>query len=145
MPIHPATKIFRRRNAMRSSGKCVRLRKSHGFAMGKSLLPPDAPGLKSSSVSIQCAQIMEPMCHSPRYAIPRTIKAWQYFYPVNGSAAAFSPDSTIWLDKPAKVVFAESIPLGNGRLGAMDFGGIVKTKRIALNEDSLVVRLGAEC
>jgi len=48
---------------------------------------------------------------------------------------AFSPDSTLWLDKPAKV-FTESIPLGNGRLGAMDFGGI-EDERVALNEDSL--------
>jgi alpha-L-fucosidase 2 len=47
----------------------------------------------------------------------------------------FSPDTTIWLDKPAKV-FTESLPLGNGRLGAMDFGG-VENERVALNEDSL--------
>ncbi|HEX4343466.1 MAG TPA: glycoside hydrolase family 95 protein, partial [Verrucomicrobiae bacterium] len=51
------------------------------------------------------------------------------------ATAAFLPDSTIWLDQPAKV-FTESIPLGNGRLGAMDFGG-VENERIALNEDSL--------
>jgi len=51
------------------------------------------------------------------------------------TAFAFSPDMTVWLDKPAKV-FTESIPLGNGRLGAMDFGG-VENERVALNEDSL--------
>lgn len=50
-------------------------------------------------------------------------------------ALAFSPDTTVWLDCPAKV-FTESIPLGNGRLGAMDFGGI-ENERIVLNEDSL--------
>jgi alpha-L-fucosidase 2 len=54
---------------------------------------------------------------------------------VASPAEAFSPDSTIWLDKPAKV-FTESLPLGNGRLGAMDFGGI-EDERVALNEDSL--------
>src|ERR1700722_1770172 len=48
---------------------------------------------------------------------------------------AFSPDTTVWLDQPAQV-FTESTPLGNGRLGAMDFGGIEKD-RVALNEDSL--------
>src|ERR1700730_16004420 len=48
---------------------------------------------------------------------------------------AASPAETIWLDAPAKV-FTESLPLGNGRLGAMDFGGI-ENERIALNEDSL--------
>jgi alpha-L-fucosidase 2 len=48
---------------------------------------------------------------------------------------ASSPDTTLWLDTPAKA-FTESLPLGNGRLGAMDFGG-VENERIALNEDSL--------
>lgn len=51
------------------------------------------------------------------------------------TAFAFSPDMTIWFDQPAKV-FTESLPLGNGRLGAMDFGG-VEEERIVLNEDSL--------
>lgn len=51
------------------------------------------------------------------------------------SARAFSPDTTIWLERPAKV-FTESLPLGNGRLGAMDFGGI-EDERVVLNEDSL--------
>ena len=50
-------------------------------------------------------------------------------------AFAFSPDTSIWLDKPAKV-FTESTPLGNGRLGALDYGG-TETEEIALNEDSL--------
>ena len=54
---------------------------------------------------------------------------------VSFTALAFSPDTTIWLDQPAKA-FTESIPLGNGRLGAMDFGGVTD-ERIALNEDSL--------
>ena len=48
---------------------------------------------------------------------------------------AFSPDTTVWLDRPARN-FTESCPLGNGRLGAMDFGG-VESERIALNEDTL--------
>jgi alpha-L-fucosidase 2 len=48
---------------------------------------------------------------------------------------AVAPDTTVWLAKPAKN-FLESTPLGNGRLGAMDFGGI-EDERIALNEDSL--------
>src|SRR5271167_112094 len=51
------------------------------------------------------------------------------------SSFAFSPDTTVWLGQPAKV-FTESTPLGNGRLGAMDFGGIEKD-RVVLNEDSL--------
>lgn len=42
---------------------------------------------------------------------------------------------TLIFDKPA-AAFTQSIPLGNGRLGAMVFGGI-DTERIALNEITL--------
>ena len=42
---------------------------------------------------------------------------------------------SVWFVNPARS-FHESCPLGNGRLGAMDFGG-VGTERIALNESSL--------
>lgn len=53
------------------------------------------------------------------------------------ASAAFggAPDTTIWFDTAAKN-FMESCPLGNGRLGAMDFGGVTD-ERVALNEDSL--------
>jgi alpha-L-fucosidase 2 len=44
-------------------------------------------------------------------------------------------DTTIWFDAPAKN-FMESCPLGNGRLGAMVFGG-VNEERVVLNESSL--------
>jgi alpha-L-fucosidase 2 len=44
-------------------------------------------------------------------------------------------ETTIWFDAPAKD-FTESSPMGNGRLGAMMFGG-VNEERIVLNESSL--------
>ena len=44
-------------------------------------------------------------------------------------------ETTIWFDAPAKN-FTESSPLGNGRLGAMMFGG-VDDERIVLNESSV--------
>jgi alpha-L-fucosidase 2 len=44
-------------------------------------------------------------------------------------------EATIWFDAPAKN-FTESSPLGNGRLGAMMFGG-VDEERIVLNESSV--------
>ena len=44
-------------------------------------------------------------------------------------------ETTIWFDSPAKS-FTESSPLGNGRLGAMMFGG-VDEERIVLNESSV--------
>jgi len=44
-------------------------------------------------------------------------------------------ETTIWFDAPAKN-FTESSPMGNGRLGAMMFGG-VDDERIVLNESSV--------
>jgi len=44
-------------------------------------------------------------------------------------------ETTIWFDAPAKN-FTESLPLGNGRLGAMMMGG-VDNERIILNESSV--------
>jgi len=41
----------------------------------------------------------------------------------------------LWYDKPAKY-WVEALPIGNGRLGAMVFGGVAR-ERIQLNEDSL--------
>ncbi|MBL8241087.1 MAG: glycoside hydrolase family 95 protein [Bryobacterales bacterium] len=42
---------------------------------------------------------------------------------------------TLWYRQPAKT-WTEALPVGNGRLGAMVFGG-VETERIQLNEDTL--------
>ena len=46
-----------------------------------------------------------------------------------------SPETTIWFDTPAND-YTESSPMGNGRLGAMMFGG-VDEERIVLNESSV--------
>lgn len=43
--------------------------------------------------------------------------------------------TTVWFDNPAKS-FHQSAPLGNGRIGAMVFGG-VDEERIVLNESSI--------
>jgi alpha-L-fucosidase 2 len=48
---------------------------------------------------------------------------------------SFAPETLIWFDAPA-ANFTESTPLGNGRLGAMMFGG-VNEERIVLNESSV--------
>ncbi len=47
----------------------------------------------------------------------------------------FLSDLLIWFDSPA-TVFTQSLPLGNGRLGAMVFGGVGE-ERIVLNEGTL--------
>jgi alpha-L-fucosidase 2 len=44
-------------------------------------------------------------------------------------------DLMLWYTKPA-VTWTEALPVGNGRLGAMVFGG-VSTERLQLNEDTL--------
>ena len=44
-------------------------------------------------------------------------------------------DLSLWYRRPAKV-WTEAVPIGNGRLGAMIFGGI-EGERIQLNEDTL--------
>ena len=50
-------------------------------------------------------------------------------------AATGVPDLLMWFDAPA-TQFTQSLPLGNGRLGAMVFGGVTE-ERIVLNESSL--------
>ena len=42
---------------------------------------------------------------------------------------------TLWFRQPAKV-WTEALPVGDGRIGAMVFGG-VRTERIQLNEHTL--------
>jgi hypothetical protein len=53
------------------------------------------------------------------------------------SAKADAPEGSyvLWYDRPASY-WTEALPLGNGRLGAMVFGGI-KKELIQLNEDTL--------
>ena len=50
-------------------------------------------------------------------------------------AANSTTDLILWFDSPA-TQFTQSLPLGNGRLGAMVFGGVAQ-ERIVLNESSL--------
>lgn len=52
-----------------------------------------------------------------------------------GAAAAPSEPLSLWYRLPAKV-WTEALPIGNGRLGAMVFGG-VSQERLQLNEDTI--------
>jgi alpha-L-fucosidase 2 len=55
---------------------------------------------------------------------------------IAGLGAEGAPPTTeLWYDRPA-VAWTEALPIGNGRLAAMVFGG-VETERLALNEDTL--------
>jgi len=52
------------------------------------------------------------------------------------ASSASAQDLKLWYDKPARNWPAEALPLGNGRLGCMLFGGATR-ERIQFNEDSL--------
>ncbi len=53
------------------------------------------------------------------------------------SAVRVATDSlTLWYNKPAADGMNEALPIGNGRLGGLVYGG-VSDERIVLNEDSL--------
>lgn len=54
---------------------------------------------------------------------------------VLAAAPASGEPLELWYDRPA-AQWTEALPLGNGRLGAMMFGG-VERERLALNEDTL--------
>ena len=49
--------------------------------------------------------------------------------------ASFTRGLSLWYDKPAEK-WTDALPIGNGRLGAMVFGG-VERERLALNEENL--------
>ena len=53
----------------------------------------------------------------------------------SSSAGPEPGNLTLWYRQPA-AEWVEALPVGNGRLGAMDFGG-VRTERIQLNEDTV--------
>ena len=55
---------------------------------------------------------------------------------VTSSSGAPAPDElTLWYQQPARE-WVEALPLGNGRLGAMVFGGVAE-ERLQLNEDTI--------
>ncbi len=52
------------------------------------------------------------------------------------TASIADPATTLWYTRPASDWSREALPIGNGRIGAMIFGG-VGHERIALNEESV--------
>ena len=76
----------------------------------------------------------------------KPMKARTCFFPIVGAwalavlqalepARATEPELRLWYDKPATHWEKEALPIGNGHLGAMCFGGIQK-ERIQFNEGS---------
>ena len=56
--------------------------------------------------------------------------------PARAAREPSQPPLTLWFTRPATNWEREALPIGNGRLGAMIFGGTAR-ERIQLNEDSL--------
>src|ERR1700722_1366670 len=54
----------------------------------------------------------------------------------SGARAADSGDLVLWYVQPATKCMEEALPIGNGRMGGMIFGGVA-SERVVLNEDSL--------
>jgi alpha-L-fucosidase 2 len=52
------------------------------------------------------------------------------------AAPAFADDLTLWYTQPAKTWMTDALPIGNGQLGGMVFGGIAQ-EHIQFNEDTL--------
>ncbi|HLJ57623.1 MAG TPA: glycoside hydrolase family 95 protein [Chthonomonadaceae bacterium] len=55
--------------------------------------------------------------------------------PVTAADSAVTVDQTLWYDRPA-AAWLEALPVGNGRLGAMVYGGVPQ-ERLQLNEGTL--------
>ena len=55
--------------------------------------------------------------------------------PLSTVNAGKTPARSLWYDRPA-TEWTEALPVGNGRLGAMVFGGAPQ-ERLRLNEESL--------
>jgi alpha-L-fucosidase 2 len=53
-----------------------------------------------------------------------------------GEAAPPGSNLSLWYRRPADTEWVRALPVGNGRLGAMVFGGVVN-ERLQLNEDTL--------
>ena len=58
------------------------------------------------------------------------------FYSCSGSSQSTDNELRLWYDKPAKDWMTEALPIGNGYMGAMFFGGVDKD-RIQFTEGSL--------
>ena len=55
--------------------------------------------------------------------------------PAREGAGKIDPDTTVWIEHLASA-WQDALPVGNGRIGAMVFGGIA-AERVALNDDTL--------
>ena len=69
-------------------------------------------------------------------ALVALIGAWSAFTAAAQDSSAPKPAPVLWYRQAAGTNWEAALPIGNGRLGAMDFGG-VERERLQLNEDSV--------
>ncbi len=56
--------------------------------------------------------------------------------PLEAAETGLHSSLTLWYEKPAQTAMGEGLPIGNGRMGGMIFGGTAQ-ERLQFNEDSL--------
>jgi alpha-L-fucosidase 2 len=93
-----------------------------------------AAGILPAAESVYCKHSLPARCRQ-HVACLLAVFALVFALPSLAADQTGSPETTIWFDAPAQA-FTESSPMGNGRLGAMLFGG-VDDERIVLNESSV--------
>jgi hypothetical protein len=71
-------------------------------------------------VAVDVRRLGADVAVSPSVSLPRLLRCSVWLAAVANLSAA---ERLIWHDTPA-THFTESVPLGNGRLGAMVFGGV---------------------
>jgi alpha-L-fucosidase 2 len=82
-----------------------------------------------------CMNLLKSASKTTLLCILGVILLNSYAIPVSTAPIQTDESLSLWYDKPAQN-WEEALPIGNGRLGAMVFGG-VENERIQLNEDSL--------
>ena len=102
--------------------------------------PPAAPSMKTTPLILlgylSAAAGLQAAAAPPALERSNLTAHWEDRATLGGPPATAPPGRhTLWYRQPAKV-WEEALPLGNGRLGAMVFGGVAD-ERLQLNEDSL--------
>lgn len=103
----------------------------HSAETSSIIPPPSAAVSPEMSVAVPAL----PACERTPLEESRSGRAWADRAVIQGDSERIPEGRVLWYKRPA-VDWYEALPIGNGRLGAMVFGGVAD-ERIQLNEDSL--------
>jgi alpha-L-fucosidase 2 len=104
-----------------------------GDKLGARLVPAMSETTRRESLKLAALWAIAAGCAES--VAPKTPAAPPATIPATSAASPASGALVLWYPKPANE-WVEALPVGNGRLGAMVFGG-VPAERIAINEDTL--------